>query len=149
MNVAAGVLLIIAAIFNLVGGCGYAFTGALTGGVGDIGSDINSALEAEDLSTADSELASESQNLKEKGAGLTAWGFALFAIAAIMIAGAVLAFMKKNKGFVMVTAILAILAEVVGILYVGFTPWQSVGLLAGVLTFVALKSFPSAAAAAA
>ena len=148
MNIAAGVLLIIAAIFNVMAGCSYAVGGPLAGAGGALGSDLNRAMEAENFSTADSELATKSQNLKEQAAGYTAWGFALFAIAAIMIAGAVLAFMKKKKGFVMVAAILAILADGVGIMIVGFTPWQVVGLLAGVLTFVALKSFPSAAAAA-
>ena len=149
MNIAAGVLLIIAAIFNVIAGCTYAVSVTLAGAGGDIGSDFNSALEAENLSTADSELATKSQNLKEQGAGYQVWGFVLFAIAAIMIAGAVLAFIQKKKGFVMIAAILAILAEGVGIYIVGFTPWQAVGLLAGVLTFVAVKSFPSPAAAAA
>jgi len=149
MNIAAGVLLIIAAIFNVMAGCTYAVGGAIAGGVGDMADemasnpDFQAGLEAEgaEMPSGDS--------MKAAGAGLSTWGFALFGIAGVMIGGAVCAFTKKKKGFVLVTGVLAIIAEGVGIVLIGFGIGNIVGLLAGVLTFVAVKSFPSPAAAAA
>ena len=148
MNIAAGVLLIIAAVFNIIGGCGYAVGGAVVGGVGDFGSELQKEMEAADPSLANSELASESEKAKALGAGLSVWGFALFGIAGIMIAGGVLSFMKKKKLFVLVTGILAIIAEVVGIGLTEFGISNIVGLVAGVFVFLAIRSFPSPAASA-
>ena len=61
----------------------------------------------------------------------------------------VCAFTKKKKGFVLVTGVLAIIAEGVGIVLIGFGIGNIVGLLAGLFVFLALKSFPSPASAAA
>ena len=149
MNIAAGVLLIIAAIFNVMAGCTYAVGGAIAGGVGEMQDEIannpdyQAGLEAEGAEMPDGD------SMKAAGAGLATWGFALFGIAGIMIGGAVCAFTKKKKGFVLVTGVLAIIAEGVGLVLIGFGIGNIVGLLAGVLTFVAVKSFPSPAAAAA
>jgi len=144
MNVAAGVLLIIAAIFNIIGGCGYAVVGGAATAVGEMGSE----LEAADPSLG-SDFASDADTVKAAGAGLAFWGFALFGIAGIMIGGAVCSFTKKKKGFVLATGVLAIIAEVVGIGLTAFGITNIVGLVAGVFVFVAIRSFPSPAAATA
>lgn len=153
MNIAAGVLLIIAAIFNVMAGCTYAVGGALAGAGGEIMEEVDTELANDpDLQA---ELAAEgvdmpdADSMKAAGAGLATWGFALFGIAGVMIGGAVCAFTKKKKGFVLVTGVLAIIAEGVGIVLIGFGIGNIVGLLAGLFTFVAVKSFPSPAAAAA
>lgn len=150
MNIAAGVLVIIAAILNIMGGCTYAVGGALAGGVGEMGSEIASGLE--DGAGAGAEAGEEaakvtegSEDLKTAGAGLTLWGYALFAIAGIMIAGAVFLFQKSKAVFVIVTGVLAIGAEVGGILITQFGVMNVCGLVAGVLAILAARSFPTAA----
>ena len=148
MNIAAGVLLIIAAIFNVIGGCGYAVGGAVVGAAGEIGSELQKQAEASDPSLADEDFASNADTAKAAGAGLAFWGFALFGIAGIMIGGAVCSFTKKKKGFVLATGVLAIIAEVVGIGLTAFGITNVVGLLAGVFVFIAIRSFPSPATAA-
>jgi hypothetical protein len=105
MNVAAGVLLIIAAIFNLIGGCTCVLT-------------FRGLLEV-------------------------LWGFVLFGISGIMIGGAVCSFMKKTKGFVLATGVLAIIAGVVGYGNKLDEISSVVGLVAGVFVFIAIRSFPS------
>ena len=148
MNVAAGVLLIIAAIFNIMAGCTYAVGGAVAGAAGEIGSEFQKEMEAADPSLANSEIADNADAAKTAGAGFVFWGFALFGIAGLMIGGAVCSFMKKKKGFVLAAGVLAIIAEVVGIGLTAFGPTNAAGLLAGVFVFVAIRSFPSPAAAA-
>ncbi len=150
MNIAAGVLVIIAAILNIMGGCTYAVGGALAGGVGEMGSEIASGLE--DGAGAGAEAGEEaakvtegSEDLKTAGAGLTLWGYALFAIAGIMIAGAVFLFQKSKAVFVIVTGVLAIGAEVGGILITQFGVMNVCVLVAGVLAILAARSFPTAA----
>ena len=150
MNIAAGVLVIIAANLNIMGGCTYAVGGALAGGVGEMGSEIASGLE--DGAGAGAEAGEEaakvtegSEDLKTAGAGLTLWGYALFAIAGIMIAGAVFLFQKSKAVFVIVTGVLAIGAEVGGILITQFGVMNVCGLVAGVLAILAARSFPTAA----
>lgn len=148
MNIAAGVLVIIAAILNIMGGCTYAVGGALAGGVGEMGSEIASGLEDGAGAEAGEEAAKVtegSEDLKTAGAGLTLWGYALFAIAGIMIAGAVFLFQKSKAVFVIVTGVLAIGAEVGGILITQFGVMNVCGLVAGVLAILAARSFPTAA----
>ena len=152
MNIAAGVLVIIAAILNIMGGCTYAVGGALAGGVGEMGSEIASGLEDGAGAGAGAEAGEEaakvtegSEDLKTAGAGLTLWGYALFAIAGIMIAGAVFLFQKSKAVFVIVTGVLAIGAEVGGILITQFGVMNVCGLVAGVLAILAARSFPTAA----
>tara|TARA_B100000902_G_scaffold254074_1_gene240556 strand:+ start:685 stop:1143 length:459 start_codon:yes stop_codon:yes gene_type:complete len=151
MNIAAGVLLIIAAIFNVMAGCTYAVGGALAGGMGGIAEEMANDpefQEAMEEAGGDTDFSGASE-VKAAGAGLATWGFALFGIAGVMIGGAVCAFTKKKKGFVLVTGVLAIIAEGVGIVLIGFGIGNIVGLLAGLFVFLALKSFPSPASAAA
>jgi hypothetical protein len=149
MNVAAGVLLIIAAVFNIMAGCTYAVGGAVAGAAGDFGSELQKEMEAADPTLADTEFADNADTAKAVGAGLAFWGFALFGIAGLMIGGAVCSFMKKKKGFVLATGVLAIIAEVVGIGLTAFGISNVVGLVAGVFVFLAIRSFPSPAAATA
>ena len=149
MNIAAGVLLIIAAILNFIGGCGYAIGGAVAGGVGEMGSEIATGLEeaGEEAAAGSAEIAEGSEDLKATGAGLVLWGYALWVIAGLMIAGAVFLFMKSKAGFVLVTGVLALVAEIGGIVITTFGIMNVGGLIAGVLTILAARSFPAAASA--
>lgn len=149
MNIAAGVLLIIAAILNFIGGCGYAIGGAVAGGVGEMGSEFATGLEeaGEGADTGSAEIEESSEDLKATGAGLQLWGYALWVIAGLMIAGAVFLFMKSKAGFVLVTGVLALVAEIGGIVITTFGIMNVVGLIAGVLTILAARSFPAAASA--
>ena len=151
MNIAAGVLIIIAAILNIMGGCTYAVGGALAGGVGEMGSELATGLEEMEAEAGEggeegsAKVAEGSEDLKTAGAGLTLWGYALFAIAGIMIAGAVFLFQKSKAVFVIVTGVLAIGAEVGGILITQFGVMNVCGLVAGVLAILAARSFPTSA----
>ena len=153
MNIAAGVLLIIAAILNFIGGCGYAIGGAVAGGMGEMGSELATGLEeveneaGEGADAGAAEIAEGSEDLKAAGAGLVLWGYALWVIASLMIAGAVFLFMKSKSGFVLVTGVLALVAEIGGIVITTFGIMNVVGLIAGVLTILAARSFPAAASA--
>ena len=146
MNIAAGVLLIIASIFNFVGGCTYVVGGGAVAGISEVGSkghEIALASDPNYADYADPDMESTFNAGKATGAGLMFWGFALLVIACIMIGGAVCSFCKKAKGFVMATAILAILAEVVGVSLTVFGPSNFIGLLAGIFTFIGLRSYNS------
>ena len=78
MNIAAGVLLIIAAIFNVMAGCTYAVGGAIAGGVGDMADEIASNPDFQAGLEAEGAEMPSGDSMKAAGAGLATWGFALF-----------------------------------------------------------------------
>ena len=199
MRIAAGVLLIVAAILNVIGGCTWAGAGACTGCVGEVldqnrlqeenqwnegdGSgdsssypneeegnetDANDAEsndsawgegtsdydEFEEFDPTDQETIEE---LKTSGAGMALYGFAIMILAGVMIGAAICAFQAKKANFVMITGILSIVAELMGVLLVYFIlPEQDAndilssaalvfklpGVLAGVFSIIAARSFP-------
>ena len=145
MNIAAGVLIIIAAVLNIMGGCTYAVGGALVGGAGEMSSEFAEAVAAEGGEEASAEFADGAAEAQAIGAGLTFFGYALFVIAGIMIAGSVFLFKKTKAGFVMLTGVLAIGAEVGGILIIQLGIMNVVGLVAGIFAIIASRSFPTAA----
>ena len=199
MKVAAGVLLIVAAIFNVMGGCFWAGAGTCAGCVGEVWDQgrlqeenqwseaedpvaVNSyadegegnetdANDAESNDTAWEEGATyydESEEfeppsqetieeLKTSGAGMALYGFAIMILAGVMIGAAICAFKAKKAKFVLITGILSITAEIMGVLLVYFIlPEQEAndiltsaallfklpGLLAGIFSIIAARSFP-------
>ena len=198
MRIAAGVLLIVAAILNIMGGCTWAGAGACTGCVGEVldqnrlqeenqwnegdvsidssypneeegnETDANNAEsndsawgegtsdydEFEEFDPTDQETIEE---LKTSGAGMALYGFAIMILAGVMIGAAICAFQAKKANFVMITGILSIVAELMGVLLVYFIlPEQDAndilssaalvfklpGVLAGVFSIIAARSFP-------
>ncbi len=147
MRVAAGVILIIAAVFNLLASLGYLAGGAATTGVSNM---------------ANSEYA-QTQNLTEEqkaemekfqdevggtGIGFMAFGVFLLVSVGILIAGAVFLFQNKKPQFIMVAGGMAILAEVIGILITNFGVTNTIGLVGGVLAIICAKSMGGAPAPA-
>lgn len=198
MRIAAGVLLIVAAILNVMGGCTWAGAGACTGCVGevldqnrlqeenqrnegDVSVDSSYPIEEEGNETdADNAESNDSawgegtsdydefeefdptdqetiDELKTSGAGMALYGFAIMILAGVMIGAAICAFQAKKANFVMITGILSIVAELMGVLLVYFIlPEQDAndilssaalvfklpGVLAGVFSIIAARSFP-------
>ena len=198
MRIAAGVLLIVTAILNVVVGCGWAGAGACTGCVGevldqnrlqeenqrnegDVSVDSSYPIEEEGNETdADNAESNDSawgegtsdydefeefdptdqetiDELKTSGAGMALYGFAIMILAGVMIGAAICAFQAKKANFVMITGILSIVAELMGVLLVYFIlPEQDAndilssaalvfklpGVLAGVFSIIAARSFP-------
>ena len=198
MRIAAGVLLIVAAIMNVMGGCTWAGAGACTGCVGevldqnrlqeenqrnegDVSVDSSYPIEEEGNETdADNAESNDSawgertsdydefeefdptdqetiDELKTSGAGMALYGFAIMILAGVMIGAAICAFQAKKANFVMITGILSIVAELMGVLLVYFIlPEQDAndilssaalvfklpGVLAGVFSIIAVRSFP-------
>ena len=97
------------------------------------------------------------EELKTSGAGMALYGFAIMILAGVMIGAAICAFQAKKANFVLITGILSIVAEVMGVLLVYFIfPEQEAndilssaallfklpGILAGVFSIIAARSFP-------
>ena len=198
MKIAAGVLLIVAAILNVMGGCTWAGAGACTGCVGEVldqnrlqeenqrnegdvsgypsypneeegnetdanvaesndsawGEGTSDYEEFEEFDPTDQETIDE---LKTSGAGMALYGFAIMILAGVMFGAAICAFQAKKANFVMITGILSIVAELMGVLLVYFIlPEQDAndilssaalvfklpGVLAGVFSIIAARSFP-------
>ena len=139
MRVAAGVILIIAAIFNLVASLGYLAGGAATSGVANM---TDSAyMQSQDLTAEEkAEIERVKDEIGGSGVGFLAFGVFLLVSVGILIAGAVFLFQDKKPQFIMVAGGMAILAEVIGILITTFGVTNILGLVGGVLAIIAAKS---------
>ncbi len=124
MRIAAGVLLIIAAVLNLFASLGYLGGGTIAAGVGSM-----------------DEFGADGGALVAGGAVLMAMGVFLLVSVGILIAGAVFLFQQKKPGFALAAGVMAIAAEVFGILLSGFGIMNILGLVAGVLAVIAAKSY--------
>lgn len=141
MRIATGVLLIIAAVFNLFGSFGY-FAG---GGLASAGSDITTELTTQMANTATAteeeklalQQSSEMMDSMSNNSALwTAMGVLMIVSVGILIAGAVFLFMNKSPTFILVSGGVAILVEVLGIVLIAFGIMNIIGLIAGVLAIV-------------
>jgi hypothetical protein len=198
MRIAAGVFLIIAAVFNFLGGCFWAGAGTCTGCVGEVmehdrlqqekqGQSIDpwepspypgDAIETPtvgdeeeanvsawegggsnggEFDEQDTLTQGEIEEIKTSGAGMALYGFAILILSGVMIGAAVCSFKEKKAKFVLITGILVIAAEVLGVLLVYFIlPEKEAeeilssmfllvklpGLVAGFLSILAARSFP-------
>ena len=151
MRVAAGVLLIIAAVINLFAALGYLGGGAATSSLSGVS---ESAIEATLLeAAADGEMTDEQRRQAEevagkmKGAGgmLMAMGVFLLVSVGILIAGAVFLFQSKQPKFAMAAGIMALVGEGLGMALTSFGVMNLIGLVAGVLTIIAARSYMSVA----
>jgi hypothetical protein len=145
MRIAAGVLIIIVAILDLLSGFGYAFVGGATAGLGTAASQIAqkdpAVKEAQTAATA----------ARATGGALALFGFFLLAMAGLTIACGVVLFMGKAATFALVIGVLQILAELIGLfLTMGAAiVWQIPGIVAGILVIIAALSYRGKPAAAA
>src|SRR5690554_3068350 len=141
MKVAAGVILIIAAVFNLFAGLAYLGGGAASSGFSDA---MNSAQMQESRSQMTEEQKADMDKatdfMGKGGMGLMTFGVFLLVSVGILIAGAVFLFTNKKAQFIMVAGGVVILAEVIGIMITNFGITNVVGLVGGALAIYCAKS---------
>lgn len=140
MRVAAGVCLILAAVLNLFGALGYLGGGAATTGLSHLGQvalEEQARQQGTEISEAD-KAQMEIATGVGKGIGglLLAMGIFLLVSTGILIAGAVFLFNSSHWKFVMVSGVVAIAAEVFGILLTTFGMMNVMGLIGGVLALI-------------
>jgi len=142
MKTAAGVILIIAALFNLFASFGYLAGGAATTGMGSV---VEQAVQEEGMSPQTQDF--DTSIVKAAGAGLFTYGILLLVSVGILIAGAVFLFQGRKAKFIMVAALTAILMEVISIVLTAFGILNLVGIVGGVLALFAAKGIESSAPA--
>ena len=156
MRIAAGIVLIVAALMNGCAGVTYAGFGAAANVVGKAGTSLSQAAEAEmakqgnTMSAKDkAEFEKGMGKLQAAGGGLMFLGIFLFVMLGLQIGAAIVLFMQKAKTFVLVVAVLGILAEVAGmVLTSSFHPLGLIGIVGSVLAFLAARSYAQSAPAA-
>lgn len=148
MRVAAGVLLIIAAVINLFASLGYLGGGAATTGLSSVSESAIEASLIEDgaMTQEEAQEAAElTSNMKGAGGMLMGMGVFLLVSVGILIAGAVFLFQSKKAKFAMAAGIMALAAEGLGMAITSFGVMNLIGLVAGVLTIIAARSYMSQA----
>ena len=153
MRIAAGIILIIAAVINIVAALGYLGGGALSSAGG--ASALSKALQeesAKSANTADTNaaLAKLQQATDNAPSGKALMGFGAFLLVTVVtsIAGAVCLFRGKAAKFIIAAALLAAGAEVGGIVLLRFGAANIAGLLGAVLALVSARSIMAKAAEA-
>jgi len=159
MRIAAGVLLILAGVFNGCAGTGYAFGGAAGAAAVEGAGALSEAMmkEAAKEGNADAKAAAEAMaevNANASGAkaaagGMMIFGFFLLIMLGLQIAGGVVLFMSKAAKFVMIVGGLGILAELGGMAFgVPFGLTNILGIVGSVLAIMASKAYADGAGAA-
>ena len=144
MRIAAGVLLIIAAVINLFASLGYLGGGAITSGFSNVGETvIESSMTESDSGFTAAEATEIAGGMQAAGGMLMAMGVFLLVSVGVLIAGAVFLFQSKQAKFAMAAGLMAIAAELLGIGLTSFGIMNLIGLVAGVLTIFAVRSYPS------
>ena len=148
MRVAAGVLLIITAVINLFASLGYLGGGAVSSGLGSMSETAieSSMLEADPTMTQAEvdEAVQMTDGLRNAGGMLMGMGVFLLVSVGVLIAGAVFLFQAKQAKFAMAAGVMALVGEGLGIAISSFGIMNVIGIVAGILTIVAVRSYPSA-----
>lgn len=157
MRIAAGVILIIAAIFNVIAGAGYVVGGGVVAVGGAVLDEAGKQMSAELAKTGDAtsdeakkaqeELGKVTSVAKAGGTGLLVFGFFLWLMFVLQIVGSVLLFLAKAKGFCMVVGVLSILAEIGGVVLIAFGWTNLFGLVGGLLAIFGAMSIGKGTAA--
>lgn len=154
MRIAAGVILIIAAVINIVAALGYLGGGALSSAGGATA--FSKALQEESGKSANTAetnaaLAKIAQATDNAPSGKTLMGFGGFLLVTVVtsIAGAVCLFRGKAAKFIIVAALLAAGAEIGGIVLLRFGIMNIAGLVGAALALISARSIMAKAAAAA
>jgi hypothetical protein len=146
MRIAAGVILIIAAVINLIGAFGYTLGGAVIGGAGKLGAMVEEQQKKQGQEmTAEQKKSFEDLHKAEGQLGVSAsallgFGVFLFVTVGTSIAAAVCLFRSKAATFVMIAAGLALIAEVAGIVIIKFGVMNLPGLVGGILAILGARS---------
>lgn len=146
MRTAAGVILIIAAVLNLMASLGYLGGGALTQGVS--GAAIYAEQQSGEQMTAEQKAAIDKVQEEVGGSGIALMAFGVFLLVSvgILIAGAVFLFKNTKPEFIMIAGGMAILAEVIGSLISSFGVMNILGLVGGILAIIAAKGMGAGSA---
>jgi hypothetical protein len=161
MRIAGGVLLIIVAVINLAVGIGYLTGGAIAGGAGKLGASMTqlaeenarksgremSAEEKAQIAQSQAQLAQLSEQAGSKAGMLMGFGAFLLITVGTSIAGAVQLFRRKGATFIMVAAVLVLVAEIIGAVVLKFGVMNIPGIVAAVLAFLGARSIGKPAAA--
>jgi hypothetical protein len=155
MRIAAGVLLIIAAVLNLFASFGYLGGGAFSSGVGSVSnvayeasmSDPNVVLTAAETEMADQMADEVSGGLKSMGSLLMGMGVLLLVSVGVLIAGAVFLFQSKQAKFAMLAGAMALLCEGLGMSISSFGVMNIIGLVGGIMAILAARSYAKPPAA--
>jgi len=150
MRVAAGVLILVVAVLNLLGGCGYAVGGGMIGGSAGVLENmaesefLKEAAEQSEDPNAAADLAKFRQGapgLKASGGKLMLWGVFLLVLAGLQIAAGVQLFRAKGAGLIKTAAGLEIVSDVVTVAWFGTFIMAAVGLVAAIMAFTSVKEF--------
>lgn len=147
MRVVAGGVLLIAACVNWYASAGYLLGGLLMAGVsvgaGSLGGEIIGELASQQGQAVVSEFSAGIDQMAGPammvGGGLVFFGVFLLVACGLMLAGAIFLLRGRRPKFVVAAAVVALVAEVSGILIASFGMTNLVGLLAGVLALLAAK----------
>lgn len=151
MRIAAGVILILAAVINIFAALGYLAGGAVSAGAGTFAEAAKAEAEkggatmsAEDKAKLDEAV----KAAKSGGSGLLIFGIVLVISVVTSITGAVFLFTQKKAKFIQVAGGLAVLVEVVGIVMTAFGITNLIGIVGGILAILAAKSIGQGSASA-
>ena len=147
MRIAAGVLLIIAAVFNLFGSFVYLGGGAAASAGSEYSTELQAQLDTNNAEMTAEEKAAFAQASEVMAGGGVTWmamGVFMLVSVGILIAGAVFLFMSQKPTFILIAGAMALLAEVFGILLISFGVMNIIGLVAGVLAIVCANTMRKA-----
>jgi hypothetical protein len=143
MRTAAGVILIIAAVLNLMASLGYLAGGGAASALGSEGMTemMNVAQQSGGQMTAEDKAALEKvqEEVGGTGIGYMAFGVFLLVSVGVLIAGAVFLFKNTKPQFIMIAGAMAIAAEVIGSLMTTFGVMNILGLVGGIMAIIAAK----------
>ena len=162
MRIAAGIILIIAAVVNLIAGFGYLAGGAVIGGAGKLSAMVEEQQKKQGQQMTDEQkkqfeqLDKASSQLGVSPGSMMGLGIFLLVTVGTSIAGAVCLFRRKAVKFIMVAAGLAIGAEALSMVIVGAVLgvpigfgkvlFSSFGLVGGVLAILGARQIAAMSA---
>ena len=144
MRTAAGVLLIIAAVFNLVASLGYLAGGGAATALGSQGmTEVMNVAQQQSGGEMTAEQKDQINKAREQaggtGIGLMAFGVFLLVSVGILIAGAVFLFKNTKPQFILIAGGIAIAAEAIGSMITTFGVMNIIGLVGGIMAIIAAK----------
>lgn len=141
MRISAGIFLIIAALTNLVSGCGYTAAGGLVGGVGAVGSAaMEEAAQSGDTQVSEAEQQAANE-MASTGGNMALYGMFVMLLGAVEIGAGVVLFLGVGVLFIRITAGVEILSIVIGAaMYTGFSLFAIPGIVGAVLALIAAQT---------
>lgn len=139
MDILAGILLIIAGILNFFAGMAYVARGKMTSGAANFGESAVAAAEgvADSNGVVIEQKDAMSDGLsaaKKSGMRFKLLGLFLYLSTVVLLAGAIFLFQGSYGQFILAAGIIAIIAELSGVIASKFGVTNVPGLLAGALT---------------